>query len=777
MNRAEHRKALEAIEALIALSEGFSSNPDSPVGSELNRICDVWRDHFLSDYAEDGLRQLCEERQQADEDGFDDPDMFREAVCKRRIEDWLQGVNKRLIKMIIHDASDLEQWVVRLGMRVDQGVRPDDVYRDMWETRSSNNDDDDDDTYSEPGEGGKSAPRPPPTWEDYVFANRVVEPGSVKPRGHWRPAVQTLLKRLYATLPSITPKLLDLGDESCVDPRRIVAELTERIHEALEQPVRPETTRTQGDQRPGSCHKRDEPEFDDDIEKVAFPMHLEIPKSMSRPIGNSMQSLPVNATPSLQNNPPVAVATEPPASAAPSAAANATGDALTSSEESSTTPDQRNAPSTAAATLPPASAAPSAAANATGDVPTSPVGPVGTVATSGPQDDPLVAAGTRHPESAEPQGPVQLADDVAAAEPTHESANEKTRTGRCQQESALFPGDVQPINHLEFERLLKIKNKIDPKNKYIGESIAILRVFEKIKEFNELPDDPVLILGPTGAGKTAIAELIHSSSARSTKPFQKEQAAGNKAADPAILTGRWAGYGAGSGLPAVAEGGQNGILHQCNQGTVFVDEVADLGDHFQGFLLHVLDNETIAAAAGRPEYIKANVRLIFATNGDLELLVKEGKFKHDLYRRIKGRTIHIPPLGDRPEDIFFFVREKCEGHKSTAGFLLCLLRHKWPGNVGELYDVLKLAASKAKSPKVRLSPDLLELNDLSIAADVHKLTKEQQVREVYQLLAKALQQQGLSKGRGLQERMAKILAVSSATVSRYVRKYLVLDKQ
>ena len=140
-----------------------------------------------------------------------------------------------------------------------------------------------------------------------------------------------------------------------------------------------------------------------------------------------------------------------------------------------------------------------------------------------------------------------------------------------------------PLSPAERQRLLAIKKKIDPDGNYVGESVAVLRVFEQIAFLNKsVPDDPVLILGPTGAGKTEIAELIHRHSRRPRTKFRREQAADNRLGDFTSAKGRWVGYGKDHGFQNIPKAGRTGNLQDYAGGTVFVDEVADLTMEFQG---------------------------------------------------------------------------------------------------------------------------------------------------------------------------------------------------
>jgi DNA-binding NtrC family response regulator len=320
-----------------------------------------------------------------------------------------------------------------------------------------------------------------------------------------------------------------------------------------------------------------------------------------------------------------------------------------------------------------------------------------------------------------------------------------------------------------FGQLLELKKKMDPEGEYIGESLPILQVFEKIATLNKNSDTPVLIVGPTGAGKSEIAELIHRNSGRSARPFGREQAADNKGADMNITKGRWVGYGRDSGIANIPSKGTTGVLQQCAGGTVFVDELQEASQDFQTFLLSVLDRQPIPLTAGNGSPITPHVRLIFAINLDPDEAVRAGKLRHDLLRRVSTQRIDIPPLDERKADIALFVHGLCRDHRPVPGFLLALLRYDWPGNVGQLRDVLNLAVSKTSRADEFLKLDHLTIPDQSVIEEVRGMSEDTIEGEVYRQLAATLQAQGLAKGKGLHRRMATLLKVSESTVTRMSR--------
>ena len=331
------------------------------------------------------------------------------------------------------------------------------------------------------------------------------------------------------------------------------------------------------------------------------------------------------------------------------------------------------------------------------------------------------------------------------------------------------------LTYAEWERLLAIKKKIDPEGCYVGDSVALLRVFESIDSLNTYPMDPVLILGPTGAGKTEIAELIHRHSLGPKAKFWREQAADSCQGDFTSAKGRWIGFGANSGFQQLPKDGTTGILLDNKGGTIFLDEVADLTPNMQVFLLTVLDGKEIPLTAGKGNPIKPSVKFIFATNRDLGEAVKAGKFRHDLLDRIRRRTIRIPSLAERKEDIFAFVTANCGDHPRTRQFLLSLLLYDWPGNVRELLDVLKLAMARAGRPKEPLGLDHIQLEDPDVVSRVRAMQGPDVERAAFSQLVQTLRRRGFEWGGGIQDEMARLLDLSPAKISRKVRELRLRD--
>lgn len=218
----------------------------------------------------------------------------------------------------------------------------------------------------------------------------------------------------------------------------------------------------------------------------------------------------------------------------------------------------------------------------------------------------------------------------------------------------------------------------------------------------------VLVVGESGTGKELVARAIHSRSPRATKPFVPVNCT---ALSESLLESELFGHARGAFTGAV--GAKRGLFEMASGGTLFLDEVGDMGSKMQAQLLRVLQDGEVRPVGGS-ESIKVDVRLVCATNRDLEADVRAGRFREDLYFRINVVTVRMPPLRDRAGDIPILVRHflakiaRREGH-DEAGMspeaLEILCRHSWPGNVRELENAMERAVAVAKG-NVVLPSDL-----------------------------------------------------------------------
>lgn len=236
----------------------------------------------------------------------------------------------------------------------------------------------------------------------------------------------------------------------------------------------------------------------------------------------------------------------------------------------------------------------------------------------------------------------------------------------------------------------------------IGRDYKMVKMFDLIESIADTKTN-VLILGESGTGKTMTARAIHQLSSRRDKPFV-EVACGSL--PETLLETELFGHMAGSFTGATHD--RQGKFLQANGGTIFLDELATASSSLQVKLLRVLQDREFEPVGGNKTH-KVDVRVILATNADLEQMVAEGKFRQDLYYRINVITITQPPLreriGDIPHLLEHFLGEynqqtgkKVEGFSEAA--LAALQRYQWPGNIRELVNVVERCVVLAKGKLV-----------------------------------------------------------------------------
>ena len=255
--------------------------------------------------------------------------------------------------------------------------------------------------------------------------------------------------------------------------------------------------------------------------------------------------------------------------------------------------------------------------------------------------------------------------------------------------------------NLELQQALYDKFKIDGILGQSQEMKDVIHVVRKVAQSSAT----VLILGESGTGKELIAKAIHYNSLRSTRPFT----AINCAAIPeTLLESELFGYEPGAFTGAV--GRKIGLFEASSQGTVFLDEVGDLPQMTQAKILRVLQEKEVRRLGGR-ESIKVDVRIIAATNKDLEAAMKDNTFREDLYYRLKVVTINLPSLRQRVGDIpelarYFLARYNKEFGKKISELdqpvLDALCQYHWPGNIRQLEAVIEKAVLMCESNRIRL---------------------------------------------------------------------------
>ncbi|HEY7527934.1 MAG TPA: nif-specific transcriptional activator NifA [Candidatus Deferrimicrobiaceae bacterium] len=267
----------------------------------------------------------------------------------------------------------------------------------------------------------------------------------------------------------------------------------------------------------------------------------------------------------------------------------------------------------------------------------------------------------------------------------------------------------------EFEKTIRRTYRIE---NIVGQSKRMQEVFASV--VSVAPSRAtVLLRGESGTGKERIARAIHLAGPRADNPFVTVNCA---ALPETLLESELFGHKRGAFTGAIEE--RKGRFEQAGGGTLFLDEVGDIPLPTQVKLLRVLQERKFERL-GENRTISVDVRIISATNADLEKLVEEGRFREDLFYRLNVIPIYLPPLRDRREDIIpladHFLERFNKEHGKAVSFspevLDRMLEYRWPGNVRELENLVERSVVMAKSPVVHL-PDLPRPVRMPSAADV-----------------------------------------------------------
>jgi transcriptional regulator with GAF, ATPase, and Fis domain len=267
------------------------------------------------------------------------------------------------------------------------------------------------------------------------------------------------------------------------------------------------------------------------------------------------------------------------------------------------------------------------------------------------------------------------------------------------------PFAIALSNSRRYRELLELKNLLADDNKYllnelrlqnseeiVGAEFGLSQVMQRVHQVAHLPS-PVLLLGETGVGKEIIANAIHSLSPRRDGPFIKVNCG---AIPETLIDSELFGHEKGAFTGAIEK--RRGRFERAHNGTIFLDEIGELPNAAQLRLLRVLQEKEFEPI-GAPKAIKVDIRIIAATNRDLETLIEEGRFRKDLYFRLMVFPIHIPPLRERKCDIpalvqhFILKKYRQMGFEDypalEKGAIKKLQSYNWPGNVRELENVIE----------------------------------------------------------------------------------------
>lgn len=302
-----------------------------------------------------------------------------------------------------------------------------------------------------------------------------------------------------------------------------------------------------------------------------------------------------------------------------------------------------------------------------------------------------------------------------------------------------------------------------------GQSPQMAGIFEVLRRVAPT-NISVLIQGPSGAGKELLAKAIHDNSNRWNKSFRPINCAGFT---ETLLESELFGHTRGAFTGAASD--RKGLFEIADKGTLFLDEIGDMPLNMQAKLLRVIEDGVVIPVGGiKPVFV--DVRIISATNHDMAKLVEEKKFREDLYFRIKGVSISVPPLRERPGDIplladYFLKEAIAETGSKVTGFtdavMNILVSYEWPGNIRQLRNTIRTMV-------VMADRDKLDVRDLPPEIHrVHRLPGEATAKSGVSLddMEKQAIIDALSKTGNNRHAAAKLLGIGERTLYRKIREY------
>ena len=320
----------------------------------------------------------------------------------------------------------------------------------------------------------------------------------------------------------------------------------------------------------------------------------------------------------------------------------------------------------------------------------------------------------------------------------------------------------------------ELKDRFRPSN-IIGNSKAMQEVYQLIAQVSK-SDTSVLLRGESGTGKELVAHAIHYASRRAARSFIKVNCA---ALPESVIESELFGHEKGAFTGAVAS--RKGRFELAHGGTLFLDEIGDLSPGVQIKLLRVLQEREFERVGGM-ETIKADVRLIAATNRDLETLIEKELFRQDLYYRLNVFPIHIPPLRERRTDILLLADYFAERYSSAGGKRVrristpaidMLMAYHWPGNVRELENCIERAVLLSDDEVIHghhLPPTLQ-------TAEASGTTPRGTLRATLERVERELLVEALKSSRGNMAAAAEALGITERIMGLRVRKYRIAAKR
>ncbi len=335
-------------------------------------------------------------------------------------------------------------------------------------------------------------------------------------------------------------------------------------------------------------------------------------------------------------------------------------------------------------------------------------------------------------------------------------------------ETKSLINEVRRLHRQQKEKYLNCQiYGVSPQIQYIRELIEMISNTHKTS---------VLIQGESGTGKELAANAIHYNSKRKDKPLMKINCS---AIPDALLESELFGYEKGAFTDA--KNTKKGLFELADGGTVFLDEIGDMNPFLQSKILRVLENQTFMRVGGERE-IKVDVRIIAATNKNLESMVKEGLFRKDLFYRLKVMVVEMPPLRERIEDILllsnlFIEENNKEYNKNVRGLTeeakRLMTQYSWPGNVRELKNVIERAMILIDQEYITPKHLPFELKQNGKNFTRHSLPETMEITDDMSLenMEKVHLFNVLKRVEWNKSKASKVLGISRATLRTKIMKY------
>lgn len=331
------------------------------------------------------------------------------------------------------------------------------------------------------------------------------------------------------------------------------------------------------------------------------------------------------------------------------------------------------------------------------------------------------------------------------------------------------------LNDRKMENLIEQNKLLDEElftgyDEIIGSSEAIKKVFSFVEQVAD-KESSILVQGESGTGKELIARAIHRKSKRAAHPFIRINCG---VLNDNLLESELFGHEKGAFTGAIKQ--KKGRFELADKGTLFLDEVADISPAMQVKLLRVLQEGEFERVGGEIT-LKTDVRIIAASNKELQKLIVEGKFRDDLFYRLSVIPITLPPLRERKEDIpllvnYFLekltVKNRSDKKKINKEGMKLLINYSWPGNIRELENLIERLIVISEGNEI--DPLLVGAhlsNSLTVGADYYSLPLDDAVCA----FEKSLIVQAMKKANGVKNRAAKMLGISTSVLYYKLEKY------